>query len=230
VGDDMIRLGADIVCFGSVHTLFSVGIIVWSGSVGLLAQRGDTEGIKETNAFLRAGGDTVQAVAEAKLQVLNTMSAYNALVTQPSKDMKSDYRKLLKHEKDMNDRLETARARAAAMGQVGTTYFAGRTATIKAIQSEERRTQAASRILDNQLAYSDVLVSLREAAVSLEPVQKDLDDQIENLGSDLSPGGTSSLAAQAAALNERGSAAIGKVDLAITRANSYFGAMRATQP
>ena len=219
----------DIVCFGSVHTVLTVGIIVWSGSVGLLAQRSDTEDIQETNAFLRAGGDMVQAVAEAKLQVLNTISVYNALVTQPSKDMKSDYRKLLKNEKDMNDRIDTARVRLAAMGQVGTTYFTGRAAAISAIQNEERRIQAESRFQDNRIAYSDVLVSLKEAAASLEPVQTDLDDLIEYLGSDLSPSGTSSLATQARTLNERGSAAIAKVDLAITRANSYFGAMRATQ-
>ena len=92
---------------------------------GRAAQRSDTDGLKETANFVKAGGETSAAVAEAKLRVQNTLSAYNSLVTQPSKDMKGDYKKLLNAVKDMNDKLGDARQRVTAMEATGTTYFAG---------------------------------------------------------------------------------------------------------
>src|SRR5262245_65641734 len=74
-----------------------------------MAQRSDTEGIKETENFVKAGEKTSRSISEAKSQVQNTLSAYNSLVTQPSKDMKGDYKKLLKNVKDMNDKVNDAR-------------------------------------------------------------------------------------------------------------------------
>jgi hypothetical protein len=54
------------------------------------AERSRTQGLKETDRFVKAGGNTSQAVANAKLQAQKTLDAYNALVTQPSTNMKGD--------------------------------------------------------------------------------------------------------------------------------------------
>ena len=55
-------------------------------------ERSPTEGLKETERFIKAGGSTSESVASAKAEVDKTLTAYNNLVTQPSKDMKSDYK------------------------------------------------------------------------------------------------------------------------------------------
>src|SRR5512147_2659775 len=73
------------------------------------AERSRTQGIKETDRFVKAGGGTTQSVVNAKLQIQKTLDAYNALVTQPSKDMKGDYKRLMKSSDSMNDRLTEAR-------------------------------------------------------------------------------------------------------------------------
>ena len=46
------------------------------------AERSRTQGLKETDKFVKAGGKTSEAVATAKLQTQKTLDAYNALVTQ----------------------------------------------------------------------------------------------------------------------------------------------------
>src|SRR5512135_2484997 len=73
------------------------------------AERSRTQGLKETDRFVEAGGTTSQAIAEAKLQLQKTLNAYNALVTQPSKNMKGDYKKLLKEVDTMNEKVADAR-------------------------------------------------------------------------------------------------------------------------
>ena len=73
------------------------------------AERSRTEGLKETDRFVKAGDTTSQAVAAAKLQVTKTLGSYNALVTQPSKNMKGDYKKLMSSMDDMNTKVAEAR-------------------------------------------------------------------------------------------------------------------------
>ena len=53
------------------------------------AERSRTQGLKETDKFVKAGGNTSEAVGTAKLQTQKTLDAYNALVTQPSKNMET---------------------------------------------------------------------------------------------------------------------------------------------
>ena len=90
------------------------------------AERSRTEGLKETDRFVKAGGTASEAVGQAKLQIQKTLDAYNALVTQPSTNMKGDYKKLMKSQDSMNTRVDSARQKLAEMQKVGDVYFNGR--------------------------------------------------------------------------------------------------------
>jgi hypothetical protein len=209
----------------SALTCAFVAALMVSAATGN-AQRSETEGIKETESFVKAGSETSAAVGEAKLRVQNTLGAYNNLVTQPSKDMKGDYKKLLKAVKEMNDKASAARQQVAEMEGSGATYFTGRAATIKNIQNDDLRAQAQQRLAKSQEGFGAVLKALQQVGQSLEPVRKDLADQINYLGSDLTPGATASLKPQAEKLNERGTVAFTAADQAISKANEYFNSMR----
>src|SRR6185295_18311840 len=90
------------------------------------AERSRTQGLKETDRFVKAGGSTVDAVANAKLQTQKTLDAYNALVTQPTTNMKGDYKKLMKSMDGINARVTEAQQKIEQMKQSADVYFAGR--------------------------------------------------------------------------------------------------------
>jgi peptidoglycan hydrolase CwlO-like protein len=188
-----------------------------------------TEGVKETGQFLNAGDDTSTAVGKARLQVQNTLAAYNALVTQPSKDMKGDFKKLLNGAKDTGEKVDDARARVTKMEAAGDTYFIGRAAAIKEIPNTDLREKGQQRIEESKKGYAGVISSLREAGQSLQKLRTDLDSQITFLGSDLTPSAMTSLKPEAQKLNERGAETLTKVDEAITTANKYFQSLRPTK-
>jgi hypothetical protein len=190
-------------------------------------ERGRTQGLKETDAFVKAGGRTSAAVAEAKMQTQKTLDAYNALVTQPSKNMKGDYKKLMKSMDGMNDRVAEARKKVDEMQQAGATYFAGRAETIKGIQDQSLQGRAKERLADTQKKFDGVLKSLKEASDAMEPFRKQLADQITYLGSDLTPSAMSSLKPNADKLNTAGAELFGKTDTAISNANAYFQGLKA---
>jgi DUF2959 family protein len=192
-------------------------------------ERSRTQGLKETDRFVKAGGNTSEAVANAKLQTQKTLDAYNALVTQPTKNMKGDYKKLMKSLDSMNDRVSEAHQKVEAMQQAGATYFAGRSETIKNIQDPQLRERASQRLGESQKEFSGVLKALREGADALEPFRKELADQITYLGSDLTPSAMESLKPNAEKLNAHGKEAFGKADAAIASANSYFQGLRSTE-
>jgi len=192
------------------------------------AARSRTQGIKETERFIKAGGSTSEAVATAKLQTQKTLDAYNALVATPSKNMKGDYKKLLKSMDTMNARVAEARQKVDAMQQAGDTYFMGRGETIKGIKDPKLQELAKQRLTTNQKEFGDVLASLREGSQALEPFRKGLADQITYLGSDLNPSATASLKPNADKLNASGSEVFNKADKAISTANTYFQGLRAS--
>jgi Protein of unknown function (DUF2959) len=193
------------------------------------AERSRTQGLKETDRFVKAGESTTQSVTTGKMQLQKTLDAYNSLVTQPSKDMKGDYKKLLKSSDVMNDKVAEARQKIEAMQKAGETYFSGRAETIKAITDPALQSQAQERLTTNQKEFAGVMESLRDAAAALEPFRKQLADQITFLGSDLTPSAMTSLKPQAEKLNAQGGEIFSKTDSALATADAYFKALRATQ-
>lgn len=192
-------------------------------------ERSRTEGLRETDSFVKAGGRTSEAVANAKLQVQRTLDSYNALVTKPSKNMKGDYKKLMKSMDTMNDRVADARKKVEEMQMAGDTYFSGRAESTKSIKDPKLQSQAQERMEESQKEFAGVLESLRAAGEALEPFRKELADQITYLGSDLTPSATASLKPNATKLNARGAEIFGRTDKAIVDANTYFQSLRAAQ-
>jgi len=193
------------------------------------AERSRTQGLKETDRFVKAGESTTQSITTGKMQLQKTLDAYNSLVTQPSKDMKGDYKKLLKSSDVMNDKVAEARQKIEAMQKAGETYFSGRAETIKAITDPALQSQAQERLTANQKELAGVMESLRDAGAALEPFRKQLADQITFLGSDLTPSAMTSLKPQAEKLNAQGGEIFSKTDSALATADAYFKALRATQ-
>ena len=207
-----------------VSVITATTAVMWMSAVAVPSAQ--TEGVKETGQFVDAGANTSSAVGKARLQVQNTLTAYNTLVTQPSKDMKGDFKKLLNGAKDTGERVDDARERVTKMEAAGDTYFTGRAAAIKGIQSTDLREKGQQRLDESRKGYAGVLASLREAGQSLQKVRTDLDNQITFLGSDLTPSAMTSLKPEAQKFNERGAETLAKVDQAITTANKYFDSLR----
>jgi hypothetical protein len=185
------------------------------------------EGVKETEQFIKAGGNLSQSVGEAKLQLQNTLTNYSELLGKSATDMKDSYKKLLKNIKQSDERIDSARMRVTQMQDMGKAYFAGREASVKKIQDPSLQSQAQERLTASQKEFEGVLASLRTARESLDPVRKELGDQVKYLESDLSPSGTASLKPQAEKTKAGADAMFGKVDEAIKTANAYFNGLRA---
>ena len=189
-------------------------------------ERSRTQGLKETDRFVKAGGATSLSVSEASAQVKLALDAFNVLVTQPSKNMKNDYKKVMKASDAMNDKVTQARAKVEAMQGAGATYFSGRAATIKNIQDPQLQGQAQLRLEASQTEFAGVLQQLREASQALEPFRKHLADQITYLGSDLTPSALASLKPAADKLNQQGAEVFDNGEKAIGRANAYFQSLK----
>jgi hypothetical protein len=206
--------------------ILTISVVAVAQTPAPAPERSRTQGIKETNQFIKAGENMSAEVADGKMQVQKTLDAYNALVTHPSKDMKGDYKKLLKASDGMQSKVDTAREKIDAMQKTGDAYFSGRNETIGNIQDASLRKQAQGRLTANQKEFAAVLESLRAGGKALAPFQKQLADQITYLGSDLTPSAMTSLKPQAEKLNAQGGEVLAKVDHAIEKANTYFHGLR----
>jgi len=202
-----------------LFTLMSLSTAVWASA--------QTEGIKETDRFIKTGRATSQSVAEARLRTKNALDAYNLLVQGSSKDMKGDYKKLLGTQKDMNNQVAEARKVIAEMEKQAAVYFTSRSRAVDQIKDNDLRDKAKSRVDDSQKEYDKVMASLKDGGEALTPFAQDLSDNIKYLGAELNPSSIASLQPQATKLNERGSNLLTQVDSAVSTANNYFSTLRA---
>ncbi len=207
-----------------------IAILAMSALVaGQAEERSRTQGLKETDRFVKAGESTSQAIINGKMQLQKTLDAYNTLVTQPSTDMKGDYKKLMKSSDSMSAKVAEGRTKIEAMQKTGDTYFSGRAETIKNITDPALQSQAQERLTANQKEFAGVLQSLRDAGGALDPFRKQLADQITFLGSDLTPSAMTSLKPQADKLNAQGAEVFSRTDQALAKADAYFKGLRAAQ-
>jgi len=195
-----------------------------SASLSIFAQ---TDSIKETDRFIKAGGATAQAVAQTSLQTKSALDAYNALLQGNSKDMKGDYKKLQNAQKDMNNHVADTRKTVDEMDKQAGVYFAARSEAIGQIQDLTMRDQAKSRLEASKMAYDNVKTSLKSAGDALAPFTKDLSDHIKYLGAELTLSAAASLKPQAETLNKQGETLFAQADGAVTTANKYFATLRA---
>ena len=191
-------------------------------------ERSRTEGLKETDRFVKAGGKTSEAVEQAKLQTQKTLDAYNALVTKPSTNMKGDYKKVMKSADSMNDRVAGARQKIAEMQKAGDVYFNGRAETIKNIKDPKLLEQAKQRLGDTQKEFAGVLQSLREAGDALEPFEGPRrSDHLPRERPDAVRDGLAEPNAEK--LNAGGAELFARTDKANAGANTYFQSLKAAQ-
>ena len=137
------------------------------------AERSRTQGIKETERFVKAGNDAHESIANARHETKNTLDMYNKLVTQPSKNMKGDYKKLMGAVDDMKEEVADARLEITKMRTNGDTYFTGRETTNKAIQDPQLQSSAAARLATSRKDFDTALASLRAAGDALEGFRKE---------------------------------------------------------
>ena len=193
------------------------------------AERSRTQGIKETERFVKAGNNAHASIANARLETKHTLDMYNKLVTQPSTNMKGDYKKLLGAVDDMKEEIADARLEITNMRTSGDTYFTGRETTNKAIQDPQLQSSAATRLASSRKDFDTALASLRAAGDALEVFRKDLADQITFLGSDLTPTAMTALKPASDKLNSQGGEALGKIDAANAALRAYLDGLKASQ-
>jgi hypothetical protein len=193
------------------------------------AERSRTEGIKETERFVKAGNHAHESIANAQNETKHTLDMYNNLVTQPSKNMKSDYKKLLGAVDDMNEEVADARGEITKMRTNADTYFTGRETTNKSISDKELQNTAAKRLAASRKDFDTVLASLRDAGDALEGFRKNLGDQIKFLGSDLTPTAMTALKPAADKLNKEGTEVLSKAEKANGELRSYLDGLKAPQ-
>lgn len=184
------------------------------------------DGVKLTERFIKAGGEAVQGVAEAKLQLQTTLASYNALVNELSKDRRGDYKKLQKAVAETNKRVAETQQRLATMDGESNAYFDGWTGSLENISNPDLRKRSADRLEDSEKRYAGILAALQQARKEFDPFMTDLADQITYLGHDLNPSAAASLKPDALKLNERGEKLFARADDAIRTANDYIRALR----
>jgi hypothetical protein len=211
-----VNLSVIVVAAGLLLTVPAVALCQVAGS----------EGIKQGEKFAKAGGRVLDAVADARRDIDNTLKAYNALVKTPSRDVKSDYKKLQKALDKAKNSSAKVKPLIDKMNVESEAYYKIWSSQVADIGGADLRSRGEERIADSRKKYGGILDGLRTAGGALTPFVSDHNDQINFLGSDLRPGALASLTDNATKLNARGANLFSDTDSVVKAANDYFAPLR----
>ena len=205
----------------------------WSGvallaALALAATAGaqSDEGVKQTEALVKASGNTVKAIADTKLQLMKTMDVYNALMADDATDRKKLYSSLQKEMANTEKRRAKIDEESATMKAAAETLFGQWASSSAAIENPDLRKKSEDRLNATKASYDEIGTVGQKAGDLYGPFMKALQDQVTFLGHDLNPGAVASLKPEAAKINEKAKTLIQGIDDTITTANKNIGALR----
>jgi hypothetical protein len=184
------------------------------------------EGVKQVERLVKASGNTVKAIGETKVQLMQTMDVYNALMADDAKDRKKLYKSLQKEMDNTEKRRLKIAEEAAKMNAEADALFAQWGESAAAIENPDLRKRSEERLEATKASYAEIEAVGQKAADLYPPFMKDLQDQITYLGHDLNAAAVASLKPEAGKLNEKAKTLTRSLDDTIATANQKIGALR----
>lgn len=184
------------------------------------------EGIKQTEALVKKGEQTVKAITEARQQLEKTLATYNSIIDGKAPDAKGAYKDLEKAVKDCESKSEDVKKQKELMNTEAEALYASWTASLAGISSPDLKQRSETRLTQTKERMGKVAAAGQEARDTYESFLKNLKDQITYLGHDLNPGAVASLKGDATKLNDQAKTLFTKIDGTVSSANSSIDALR----
>jgi hypothetical protein len=200
----------------------TAGILLGLSGLGL----SQGQGVKQTEKLLKQAGETVKAVSEGRAQVQKTLDTYNSLVQGKAEDPKKAYKNLQKEMERCDDRVADVQRKRDEMQVEADKYFGDWNSSLAGISDPGLRKQSEDRLSKARAQYDGILEATEAAGADFKPFMTSLKDQVVYLGHDLNPAALKSLAGTASKLNGDATALFGKIDGAVSKANSYITAFK----
>ena len=183
------------------------------------------EGVKRVEQLTRKARSMVDAIANAKLQLLKTMDVYNTLMSEAAADRKGAYKKLQQEIATTTERRATIVTRASDVDLEAEALFKGWSDSLAAIGDPALRQRSEQRLATTKAHLAEIRNVGQKAAEVYGPVMKTLDDQVTYLGHDLNAAAVASLKPDAAKLNTEVQELGKRIDETITTANEAIAAL-----
>ncbi len=207
-------------------------LAVWVGLavalvVGLMTApvdgvRAQGPGVKQTEKLADKANDTVGSIRAAKLQIKDTLVAYNLLVGNKVEDPKKTYKDLQKGIEDTDKKVAEVDKKVAAMQKEADILFADWSSNLANISSEDLRKRSEERMNDTRDRYNGILAAGDKAGAVFNPFIASLKDQVVYLGHDLNPSALASLQPDADKLNKEAEVLFKKIDETVDEASGYI--------
>jgi chromosome segregation ATPase len=184
------------------------------------------EGIKQTEALVNKGEQTVKAVTEARGQLEKTLADYNTIVDGKAADPKGSYKDLGKAVKDSEERVADVTRRKEEMDVEAGKLFESWKASADAISNPDLKKKSQARLQETQDRYGKIATAGKDARSEYDAFLGGLKDQITFMGHDLNPAALASLKPDAVKLNARATKMFAKIDSASAAATASIDGMR----
>ena len=183
-------------------------------------------GVKQVEQLTNKFGSTVEAITDARAQLVKTMDVYNSIFSEVAKDRKSLYKKLQNEMDTMVKRRGEISTRAEQTRIEADNLFVSWGNSLSGITDPDLRKRSEERLAKTKARYADIQATGRQADDAYAPVMKKLQDQVAYLGHDLNAEAVGSLKGDAAKLTGQVDELKKRIDDLVGSINKNIDALR----
>jgi len=206
------------------RTLSTLAVLVALGLPTALLHA--QEGIKQTEAVVKKGEDTVKSITEARQQLEKTLATYNSIIDGKATDSKATYKDLQTAVKDCESKSADVKDKKDQMDAEADKLYASWTANLATINSAELKQKSEALLTQTKDRMGKITAAGQDARASYDSFVGQLKDQVSYLGNDLTPAGVASLKNNAVKLNTQAKTMFTKIDGTVATANTSLDALR----
>jgi hypothetical protein len=187
--------------------------------------QGESPGHQQIDRLIKRGETTVRQIALTRIQVEETVAAYNALI-EGSGDSRDAYRNLNREVDRCDSRLARTRRAGERMEEAAAELFGDWEASIKGISNPDLAEKARGRLEDTRERYDELIALGREARKAFDTFVGNLRDQLKLVGHDLNPDSLETLREYSPTFNEKADELFRKINSTIGTARRLLASMR----
>ena len=172
-------------------------------ALGLPAAALAQDNIKQTEAVVKKGEETLKTIGEARAQLEKTLATYNSIMEGKAPDSKAAYKDLQKAVKDCESKSEDVKKQRDLMDAEADKLYTSWTTSLAGISSPDLKQKSEARLNQTKDRMGRISAAGQDARASYDAFVSNLKDQVTVLGNDLTPGGVASLKNDAVKLNDK---------------------------
>jgi hypothetical protein len=220
-----MRKTVNAVVVGMIGPCLGLGLLAAAGCASTKMAIGEAFGYAKREQLVNKVQDAKQGQEAAREQFADALEEFMAVTRAEGGELERVYNRLKSQLDRCEDRAETVTSRIEGVESVGEALFEEWERELDEYESATLRSSSELQLQETRMQYTSLLMAMRRAEGTMEPVLQAFRDQVLFLKHNLNARAVASLRNEVGAIESEVESLIREMNASIAEANAFIDAM-----